>query len=607
MHHLVLPNDHQGAVMRRNEGAPTLRNEGAPTLRNEGALTRRNEVALTLRNEAAPMSRRALLAAGVSLPIAARAASIVPPAIPGLRQISGRPLWQPVTNRNSTNGTQGTPSTSFPATLTRVTKTAMIGCSSLRTVLMAFQMNPYEQPVVGNFSGVTGAYACLSASASTPGSGYTVGDVLLFSKGAADMTALVLIITRLGTSGAVAELKVADPGAYAAPLADAIAPASVIKRGGTASAGTGALFSFTWQEYGLAAQLGVEPAGTQIGTNANAVIPVGIGLHYDGLAPNTTLLIPDGGFVITDPIRLSLAKGAPYAERIATIGAPPGVQRTTMGVDYFSSANTWRAGALTSTTLAPGTGAASMDTITLGLPTQPAPWVCIIGDSIDYGIVGGAGTTVDSGDSLQNSGWVERGLQLAGGFGLLSITRTGDSLGDWYLTQNRRFMRLGMLGQLAPVVNFGSCVFVVSLCINDVTASTTSANIIAMIQWLCQDLLAFNPAGLFYSTAMPGGVNSTDSYATVGNQSVSSVYDTNRKAVNTWIRTGGGGLFSGLTGRTLTGIIDRAAVVEVQNGPSGGVWQPNYTNDGTHPTQAVHANVLAPLIQSVFSGFTLPS
>ena len=557
------------------------------------------------RTKAAPMRRRTLLAGVAALPFAARAASVVPPAIPALRQISGRPLWQPVTNRNSTNGTEGTPSATYPDTLTRVTKTTMIECSSLRTVLMAFQMNPFEQPVIGNFTGVTGAYACAAATVSTAGSGYTVGDVLLFNKGAADMTALVLIITRVA-SGAVAEVKVADPGAYAAPLADATAPGSATKRGGAASAGTGALFNFSWQEYGLAAQLGVEPAGTQTGTNANAVIPAGIGLHYDGLSPNTTLLIPDGSFVITDPIRLALPKGAPYAERIATIGAPPGVQRTTMGVDYFTSANTWRSGALTSTMLMPGTGAAGMDTITLGLPAQPAPWVCIVGDSIDYGIVGGSGTTVDSGDSLQNSGWVERGLQMAGGFGLLSITRTGDSLGNWYLTQNRRFMRLGMLGQLAPVVNFGACVFVVGLCINDITASTSSANIITMIQWLCQDLLAFNPAGLFYSTCMPGGVNSTDSYATVANQAVSSVYDANRKAVNAWLRSGGGGLFGGLTGRTLTGIIDRAAAVEVQNGSSG-VWQPGYTNDGTHPTQTVHTNVLAPLVQSVFSGFTLPS
>ena len=100
------------------------------------------------------------------------------------------------------------------------------------------------------------------------------------------------------------------------------------------------LFNFAWQEYGLAAQLGVEPAGTQTGANAAAVIPAGIGLRYDGLSPNTTLLIPDGGFVVTDPVRLALPKGSAYAERVATIGAPPGVQRTTMNVDYFASANT---------------------------------------------------------------------------------------------------------------------------------------------------------------------------------------------------------------------------------------------------------------------------
>ena len=554
------------------------------------------------------MDRRTLIAASAALPLAsaARAAGVIPAPAPALRQAGGRPLWQPVTNRNSTGGSQGTPSTTNPDTLTRITKTTMVDCSALRTVLMGFQMNPYEQPLIGNNAGVTGAYACLSATPSTAGSGYTVGDVLTFAKGAADMTALVLMVVRLGTSGAIAAVKVADPGAYAAPLTDGTAAATAVKRGGGNSAGSGALFAFAWQEYALAAQLGFEPTATQLGTNAAAIIPAGAGLHYDGLAVNSTILVPDAGFAITDPIRLALPKGSPVAERVATIGAPPGVQRTVMGVDYFASANTWRTGALTATTLTPGTGAATMPTITLGVPGAPAPWVCIVGDSIDYGIVGGGGTTTDTGDNLQNSGWVERGLQLAGGYGVLSVTRTGDALGSWYLTQNRRFMRLGMLGQLAPVVNFGACVFVVGLCVNDVTAGTSSANIITMIQWLCQDLLAFNPAGLFYATCMPGGVTSTAGFATVASQSVSSTNDANRKAVNTWLRAGGGGLLSGKSGRTMTGIIDRAAAVEVQNGGLG-VWGAGMTNDGTHPTQAVHAGALAALVQTAMAGFSLPA
>ena len=410
------------------------------------------------------MKRRRLLASASVFPVAvAKAAGIIPAPAPALRQAGGRPLWQPVTNRNNTNGTQGTPGVSFPDTLSRVTKTTIVDCSALRTVLMGFQMNPYEQPLIGNNAGVTGAYACLSAVPSTAGAGYTVGDVLTFAKAAADMTALVLIITRLGASGAVAEVKVADPGGYAAPLADATAPASAVKRGSGSSAGSGALFSFGWQEYAIAAQLGFEPTATQLGANNAAIIPAGIGLHYDGLGANTTLLVPDAGFVVTDPIRLALPKGARVAERIATIGAPPGVQRTTMAADYFASANTFRTGALTATTLTAGTGAATMGTITLGVPGAPAPWVCIVGDSIDYGITGGGGTATDTGDSLLNSGWIERGLQLAGGYGVLSITRTGDALGSWYLTQNRRFMRLGMLSQLAATVNFGACVFIAGL------------------------------------------------------------------------------------------------------------------------------------------------
>ena len=76
--------------------------------------------------------------------------------------------------------------------------------------------------------------------------------------------------------------------------------------------------------------------------------------------------------------------------------------------------------------------------------------------------------------------------------------------------------------------------------------------------------------------------------------------------MNAWLRSGAGGLLTGKNGRTTTGIIDRAAVVEVQNGSSG-VFQAGFTNDGTHPTQAVHTSTLAPLVQAVFGNFALPA
>ena len=553
------------------------------------------------------LSRRDVVLALSALPAAARAAAVIPAPAPTLRQESGRALWQPVTTRNNTNGSQGTASASYPATLSRITKTVQADCSELRTVLMGFQMNPYEQPLIGNNAGVTGAYAVTGAAVSAAGSGYTVGDVLTFSTGTGDLAPAVLIITRLNASGAVAQVRIADPGGYATPLADGTAPLSAVKRGGGNSAGSAATFNFGWGEYALAANIGFEPTANQSGSNAASIIKAGIGLHYDGLSPLTTLLVPDAGYVVTDPIRVPLPRGSLVAERVSTIGAPPGVQRSTMGVDYFASANTARTspGAFTGT-LAAGTGTATMGTITLGRPSAPAPWFCIVGDSIDFGIIGGGGTIPDAGDSMQNSGWIERGLQNAGGYGLLSLTRSGDALGSWYLTQNRRFMRLGMLSKLSEIVNFGSCVFVAGLCVNDVTAGTTSANIQAMIQWLCQDLLAFNPAGLFYSTCMPGAVTSTDSFATVVNQTVNSSYDSNRKAVNTWLRAGGGGLFTGQYGRTRTGILDRAALVEANNGGLG-VWNAGMTTDGTHPSQATHAGVMASLVQSTFGGFALPS
>lgn len=552
------------------------------------------------------MNRRSLIAGLSVLPVAGHAAGVIPAPAPSLRQAGGRLPWQPVTNRNSLNGSQGTAGTANPDTLSRVTKTVQVDCSELRWVLTGFQMGIYEKGLIGNNAGVTGAFAAVSATPSAVGSAYAVGDVLTFAIGTADLAAVVLRVSRIGASGAVAEMEVVDRGALAAPLVDATAPASATRRGG-GTAGSGATFNFTWQEYALAANLGIEPTANQSGTGTAAIIKASAGLRYDGLTPQTTLLVPDAGLLVTDAVRIALPKGSPIAERTATIGAPPGVQRTTMGVDYFANASTPRTspGAFTGT-LAAGTGAATMGTVTLGRPSAPAPWFCIIGDSIDYGIVGGGGTTTDTGDSLQNSGAIERGLQQAGGYGLLSMTRSGDALGNWYGSYNLRFMRMNLLSRLSAEVNMGACVFVVGLCVNDVTAGTTAAAIQLMIQQLCQDLLAFNPAGLFYETCMPGGVTSTDSFATVANQSVTASYDTARKAVNTWLRAGGGGLFTGQSGRTRTGLLDRAAAVEVNNAGVG-VWGANLTNDGTHPTQATHAGVLASLVQSTFTGFPLPA
>ena len=158
------------------------------------------------------MRRRVFLAGAAALPSAARAAAVLAPPNLALRQTGGRPLWQPVTNRNGTNGTQGTTGSSNPDTLSRVTKTMQTSASHLRTVLMGFQMNPFEQPLVGNNAGVTGAYACTGASVAAGGTGYTAGTVLVFSKGTAAMTATVLIVTRVA-AGIIAQVKVADPGA----------------------------------------------------------------------------------------------------------------------------------------------------------------------------------------------------------------------------------------------------------------------------------------------------------------------------------------------------------------------------------------------------------
>ena len=526
---------------------------------------------------------------------------------PSLRQSGGRPGYQPVTNKNSICGAQGTGSTANPDSLNRIVKTVATSCGELRTLLMGFYAAPLETPLLGASAATTGIYACTAASVLAGGSGYAAGTSITFAAGSADLTPIVLRVTSV-SSGAIATVEVVQRGAFKQPLVNGVAYSTAAARGGAPSAGSGATFDFTWTEFAYAANVGIEPtASNSAGSGTTALIPAGIGNLYNGSGIDTTILVPDSGFVLTDPIRLPLAAGTTIAERIGSVGAPLAYQRLVGSTDFSIAQNVPRAGALTGTPLMAGPGNSTPGTVTLGRPQQPVPWFMIVGDSINCGATGPG---FDTGDAYGNIGSEERGLQLAGGYGLWSIARPSDRLSNWYGPTNSRFMRLGMLSKLTDTVDFGSCVLILALGINDLTASTASATVIGYIQQHIQDFLAFNPAGLFYETFMPAPVSSTDGFTTIANQSVSSTPDGNRKAVNAWLRGGAGGLLSGQSGRTRTGLLDRAALVEVGNGKIG-VWNVvsgvGFSIDGTHPTQTTHANILAPMFQTIFTGFQMPA
>ena len=128
-----------------------------------------------------------------------------------------------------------------------------------------------------------------------------------------------------------------------------------------------------------------------------------------------------------------------------------------------------------------------------------------------------------------------------------------------------------------------------------------------MIQWLCQDLLAFNPAGLFYSTCMPGAVTSTDGFATVANQSGEQRLRQHAQGGEQLAARGR----RRPVHRAVRAHADRACWIGRRwwrrTMVASGVWNPGLTSDGTHPAQATHAGVLASLAQASLGGFALPS
>lgn len=214
-------------------------------------------------------------------------------------------------------------------------------------------------------------------------------------------------------------------------------------------------------------------------------------------------------------------------------------------------------------------GAYSMPPVgIIGVTTNAS--VLIFGDSIAMGF----GDVEDSSNSATGYngvvGYIARSL------GSVTFTNLGRASAPGIATAIGKNM-LGFGSHL--MCEFGSNDFYLN--------SKTSAQLIAGLKAI---LDTRRPGQKVYQTTITPKTTSTDSYATVANQTIAApTTNTERVTFNTAVRAGSTGM------TTLTGFIDAASIAE--SSLNSGKWtaspSPPYTADGLHPNVAGSALVAA--------------
>jgi lysophospholipase L1-like esterase len=150
---------------------------------------------------------------------------------------------------------------------------------------------------------------------------------------------------------------------------------------------------------------------------------------------------------------------------------------------------------------------------------------------------------------------------------LLNLSVIGDTVTGFVSTSGRKYAwRRGAVSDAATVLtNFGR---------NDIDAGRTLAQMKADLITLWEKIRS--TGAIVYQTTITPKTTSTDSWATVANQTVAET-ESIRVQLNDWIRT---------VPTPLSGIFDVADMVETSR--NSGIWKANLTDDGIHPVAAGH-------------------
>lgn len=300
-------------------------------------------------------------------------------------------------------------------------------------------------------------------------------------------------------------------------------------------------------------------------------------------------------WIVSDPIPVDLTAGQIIYTRTYVSVASAGM---VWPVDLYTKSSNWegatRGAPATDladsggTTIAQSTEAGFGPVAIIGTPRSGRPGVIgIVGDSISYG----------SGDTDPNGmGFVQRAL-LAANLPYMNVAKPGEKATD-IASVPTDFFKLRMVSTMA-------CTKVIEgYSRNDWANARTLAQVQADKLTIWGWFYARN-IPVYAWTSLPG-TTSTDTWATVGNQSAIAG-ESVRLGLNAWIRDGApidATTRAAVAVGTSSNVLRIGAATHpvgayfetadaVESGRDSGKWKASYTGDGTHPNATGHAALAA--------------
>lgn len=407
------------------------------------------------------------------------------------------------------------------------------------------------------------------------GSAYVVGDIITGPTGTtipAPWVARVLSVS----AGAITKVQVIKPGIYTGtggPPADGMAVT-----GGT---GSGATFNAQWEGFAGAAHLSMSVNFTPVLSGPGALELLKNGPNYQDATEAWDLYIPCGDIVVSKPIKLDLPPGAAIWIRGEIIGANMQCGRPVIASEVCVNASSFFERANSTIVLTPSQANNLCQPLAIiGVPKIVGPSLIILGDSRIAFNGGTTGTGSDTMDGDGNWGWLERAI--ASRFPSSSYTRSSDQLGN-YINATVPAAQRGCLASALEVMRPTAAY--INLSINDfINGGRSAATVQAWETQMISFLRSHGIQQVFTDTCDPN-TTSSDSWATLANQTVSSG---GAQAVlrNQALRAGG---YPG-SGQTYDFFIDNQGITEDNStGTPSGKWIPGTTADGMHQTQTVLA------------------
>lgn len=287
-------------------------------------------------------------------------------------------------------------------------------------------------------------------------------------------------------------------------------------------------------------------------------------LYFNG---QRSITITAGGIVKTDPIGITIPANEDFLVRTFIAGTAGEVW------PKGYAANAWAAGDVADSGSSTTAHVDAYSPLCI-LGNTSAPSIAVVGDSISNGS-GDASTFSLGGRTVRNTGFVMRAFGNVKNFVNVSVPSE-------YVTSYNYSYKKYRRGLLIYPCKYA----IVELGINNIISGTSLASMQAAYTALWTKLS--DDGLLVYQTTLTPYTTSTDSWATVENQTVSA-NEATRVALNDWFRT---------TPSPLTGYIENADVVE--SARNSGKWKASNTGDGIHPNTTGQPAIAAAIDTTTF-------